>query len=309
MKSKIALLVLVILILAWSAFQPNGILVTLQDSFWSVNLLNKLVSSSSQIDQISLPEVPPHSEILLARQYLKDGQTQFAQEILLPLLHEQDRAVQGTYAEVLFATGQKIEAFGIWEKLNETIVLERAADHSAQIGDSQAFIAAYQTLYRLDPEKYTSSLALAFKSQDRFSEAEEFLLHARVEYPRSEYASDWLRYLADVYVDDGNWQQAEHTYQKTIKENPGDLKTWRNLGLLYSSQLNMPEKAIDSFKKMISLAPGESYGYLLLAQTYEKIGDTGNALDTYQKLLLFSPDDSSALQALERLTDTENSTP
>lgn len=309
MKSKVALLVLVILILAWSAFQPNGILVTLQDSFWSINLLNKLVSSSSQIDQVSLPEDPPHSEILLARQYLKDGQTQFAQEILSPLLHEQDRAVQGTYAEVLFATGQKIEAFDIWEKLNETIVLERAADHSAQIGDSQAFIAAYQSLYRLDPEKYTSSLALALKSQDRFYEAEEYLLLARVDYPRSEYASDWLRYLADIYVDDGDWQQAERTYQQTLNEDPGDLKTWRNLGLLYSSQLNMPEKAIDSFKKMILIAPGESYGYLLLAQTYEKIGDTGNALDTYQKLLLVSPEDSSALQALERLTDTENSIP
>ncbi len=309
MKTRLVLLVIVILFLGWSAFQPNGILTTVKNNLWSLNLVDQLFSDPGQTSQIAIPATQPHSAVLLARQAVKDGQFQTAQDTLSPLLPYQDRAVQGTYAELLYARGKKNEAFSIWEDLNETIILERAANQSSDQGEGQSIIAAYQSLYRLDPEKYTSSLAFTLKSQGQRSEAEDLLLLSRSDYPQSKYGSDWLRYLADIYVASGDWQQAEKIYLQTIDENAGDLRAWRNLGLLYNAQLNMPEKAIDCFQKMISLSPGEAYGYSLLAQTYEKIGDVANALLTYQNWLLVSPGDPSALQEVERLTNIENPKP
>ena len=301
MKIKISLLVILVLFLVWSAFQPNGVLVAIQHNLWSLNQVNRLLSAPDQLNQASLPPKTPHSAVLLARQTIKEGEYRGAQDILLPLLSYQDRAVQGTYAEVLYASGQKTEAFSIWENLNETIILERAANQSSGEADDLHVLEAYRSLYRLDPEKYTSSLAFTLKAQGKHAEVEEMLLLSRDEYPNSEYASDWLRFLADSYVARGDWQQAEQIYLQTIQENPSDLRAWRNLGLLYSSQMNMPEKAIECFQKMISLLPREPYGYTLLAQSYEKTGDIENALLTYQNLLLISPGDSTALQAVDRL--------
>lgn len=309
MKFKVFLWVLLILFLVWSAFQPKGIVVTLQQNFWSLNLVNRLLAAPDQVNQVSLPPATPHSAVLLARQAIRGQQFPFAEEILSPLLSDQDRAVQGTYAELLYATGRKTEAFRIWEKFNETIILERAANQASEEGEDLHLVEANRSLFRLDPEKYTSSLAFSLKGQGQVAEAEQILLSSRGEFPDSEYGSDWLRYLADIYVANGDWHQAENVYLQTIQENAADGRAWRNLGLLYLSQLSMPEKAIECFQQIVSLSPGETYGYSYLAQAYEKIGDTEKALQTYQNLLLVSPDDASALQAVERLTIEVNPTP
>ncbi|MDD2522631.1 MAG: tetratricopeptide repeat protein [Anaerolineaceae bacterium] len=307
MKKLVPFLILAIVLLG--LFHPNGILVTVHQNIWSIDLVSWLQADPGKISQVSVPSKTPHSAVLLARQAIREEQLEVAQQILVPLLTYQDRAVQGTYAELLYAQGQKTEAFRIWENLNETIILERAANKAIEQGDSQFLLAANQSLYRLDPEKYTSSLAFTLKSQGQLSEAEDLLLLSRSDYPNSDYASDWLRYLADIYVAETDWQKAEQIYRQAIMENSSDGRAWRNLGLLYTSQLKMPEKAIECFQKMISLSPGETYGYSLLAQAYEKTGDIEKALQTYQDLLLVSPCDSSALEAVERLTNLENSTP
>ena len=300
-KFKIAFLILAVLFLGWNAFQPGGWLNTFQQNLWSIDLLKQL-NSSDQIDQIQVPEISPHSAVLLARKALKDEQPYLAREILSSLLENQDRAVQGTNAEVLFANGQQTEAIKIWESLNETILLERAANNSTQPGDEQSLLAANQALYRLEPEKYASSLALTLKSLGRSAETEQLLQLSRSEYPESEYASNWLRYLADIYVDTGDWLKAEQVYLQTIQEDPDDIRVWRNLGLLYNSHLNSPEKAVECFQEMIQLSPGDSYGYLLLAQTYEKTNDLEKALYAYKSLLTIDPDNDTALQAVERLS-------
>ena len=138
------------------------------------------------------------------------------------------------------------------------------------------------------------------------SEAERLFLASREAYPESEYASNWLRYLADIYTDTGDWLKAEQVYLQTIEENPEDTRAWRNLGLLYSSGMNDHQKAIEIFQKMISLSPEDDYGYLLLAQSYEKAGDSEKALLTYQALLEIVPGNETALQAIDRLSGDED---
>src|SRR5690606_34943429 len=155
MKLKVSLLVLFVLFLVWSVFQSDGILITVQHNFWSLDLVNRHLADPDQLNQVSLPPTAPHSAVLLARQAIREQQLQFAEEILSPLLSYQDRAIQGTYAEVLYSSGRKSETFRIWEEFNETIILERAANQSSGEGDDQSVLDAYRSLYRLVPEKYT----------------------------------------------------------------------------------------------------------------------------------------------------------
>jgi tetratricopeptide (TPR) repeat protein len=75
------------------------------------------------------------------------------------------------------------------------------------------------------------------------------------------------------------------------------------------NQLNMPERAVDYFSKIVEISPGEINGYLLLAQAYENAGLIDKALQIYQRLLLISPDDSKALQNVERLSSQNKPTP
>ncbi|NLE83165.1 MAG: tetratricopeptide repeat protein [Chloroflexi bacterium] len=299
-KIKLGLLAVIILFLAWNAFQPEGWLETIRQNIWTVRMINDRLPAQEAITN------PPHSTVLLARSALEQGQPQIAMDLLSPLLSYQDRATKSMHAEVLYALGRQTEAVQIWEDLNETILLERAAGSSTYEGGEQILLAANQSLYRLDEEKYTSSLALTLKSQGQLSEAERLFLASREAYPESEYASNWLRYLADIYTDTGDWQKAEQVYLQTIEENPEDTKAWRNLGLLYSSGMNDHQKAIEIFQKMISLSPENDYGYLLLAQSYEKAGDSEKALRTYQALLEIVPGNETALQAIDRLSGNED---
>lgn len=299
-KIKLGLLAVIILFLAWNAFQPEGWLETIRQNIWTVRMINDRLPAQEAITN------PPHSTVLLARSALEQGQPQIAMDLLSPLLSYQDRATKSMHAEVLYALGRQTEAVQIWEDLNETILLERAAGSSTYEGGEQILLAANQSLYRLDEEKYTSSLALTLKSQGQLSEAERLFLASREAYPESEYASNWLRYLADIYTDTGDWLKAEQVYLQTIEENPEDTRAWRNLGLLYSSGMNDHQKAIEIFQKMISLSPEDDYGYLLLAQSYEKAGDSEKALLTYQALLEIVPGNETALQAIDRLSGDED---
>ena len=299
-KIKLGLLAVIILFLAWNAFQPEGWLETIRQNIWTVRMINDRLPAQEAITN------PPHSTVLLARSALEQGQPQIAMDLLSPLLSYQDRATKSMHAEVLYALGRQTEAVQIWEDLNETILLERAAGSSTYEGGEQILLAANQSLYRLDEEKYTSSLALTLKSQGQLSEAERLFLASREAYPESEYASNWLRYLADIYTDTGDWLKAEQVYLQTIEENPEDTRAWRNLGLLYSSGMNDHQKAIEIFQKMISLSPENDYGYLLLAQSYEKAGDSEKALRTYQALLEIVPGNETALQAIDRLSGNED---
>ena len=298
-KIKLAFLAVIILFLAWNSSQSEGWLATIRQNIWTVRMINDRLPAEEPTTN------PQHSTILVARTALAQGDPQTAMDQLSPLLSYQDRATRNMHAEVLYAQGQQTEAIRIWEDLNETILLERVARSSTYEGGEQFLLAANQSLYRLDEEKYTSSLALTLKSQGQLPEAERLFLAARADYPESDYAPNWLRYLADIYTDTGEWQKAEQVYLQTLEENPDDTKAWRNLGLLYSSRMNDHEKAIETFQRMISLSPDDDYGYLLLAQSYEKAGESKKALQTYRTLLEIVPGDETALQAIDRLSGDE----
>ena len=230
MKNKLVIALLAAVFLIWSTFKPGGIVALIRENAWSLNLL-KQVNQGISASALALPSGNlPDSAILLARQALKENNLPLANQIIQPLLAQPDRAILETYAEYLYANGQVPEAIKIWESLNDTLLLERAADPASQQGSPQNTLLAYQSLFKLDPEKYTSSLAFTLKGQGQLAEATELLRASMQQYPNSKYASDWLRYLADISVGQQDWQQAELTYRQVVNENPSNQTAWRNLG-------------------------------------------------------------------------------
>ncbi len=238
--------------------------------------------------------------MLAARQALHQNQPVKAFELINPIKDVPDQAVRNTYAEVLYLNGRIIEAINVWEELHDTYYLEKAAKDLSAKGDYEKSLQANQALYRFDPEKFTSSLAISLQKNNRFEEAADVIIHARRTYIGSTHSLYWLRYLASIYLDEQNWQAAEQTYIRIVTEFPED-DAWKNLGLLYL-RMNEPEKAVDSFNQMLSITHTNVSVYYLLAQAYERAGRIDEAIQTFQKVLTFSPEDPTALEGIDRLS-------
>lgn len=287
--------------IGWSFLQPSGILSTLNNNLSLVNYVKQLLSTPDQFDPPLDLTNAPHVGMLAARQALRQKQPEKANELILPLLNFSDRAVQGTYAEILYANGKTLEAIKIWAKLKDTYSLVQVTQKLNAEGDQNNSLIAGQALYSINPEKYTYIIASVFMTANRLDEASQLLVASIKNYEDSGYSNLWYSYLTNIFNAQKNWLEAEQIYLQIITENPVDQKAWRNLGLLYLSQLKNPEKAIECFNKIIDLSPKDVNSHYLLAQAYEESGRLEDALKTFQLVLTISPDDQTALKAVERL--------
>lgn len=271
----------------------------------NLSLVDYLKEVLNSPKSIALPvdmQASQHAQVLSSRFALRSNRPADALEWMTPLANSEDNEAQLSYAEVLYANGRFSEAIDLWEKTQSAVILERAAEDFNLNEQPAERLLVDQALYQLDPEKYTSGLAVTLKNQGLYDDATELLLYSRKIFSQSIYSGNWLRYLADVYVEQGLWQDAEKTYLQAVDEDPLDEKTWRNLGLLYLSTLDQPEQAIDCFKTTIRLSPASTSYHLWLAQAYEDSGKIEEALRTYRDVLILSPEDSVALAAVERLS-------
>jgi tetratricopeptide (TPR) repeat protein len=303
------LLALSILFIVWSLLQSSGILSTITNNLSLVNYVKKLEKNPEQFDPPPTLLNSPHVGMLAARQALRQNQTERAYDLILPLLESPDRVVMETYAEILYKKGEIFNAIIIWDTIADTHSLKSAASDLSGKGDYENKVRVFQSLQRFFPEKFTSGLAVALWENGQLVEASDLLLSSLNEYSDSTLSSEWLRFLADIYIDQHRWQDAEQVYLELINKDPKNLLALKNLGDIYMNQLNMPERAVDYFSKIVEISPGEINGYLLLAQAYENAGLIDKALQIYQRLLLISPDDSKALQNVERLSSQNKPTP
>jgi len=103
--------------------------------------------------------------------------------------------------------------------------------------------------------------------------------------------------LIGLYHDEkGNYPQALHYYQKSLKINEeikykeGQVRCYINIGLIYRMQGNFP-KALENFKEALNLSEeiaykrGSIYCYINIGNLYIDQGDYHRALEYYQKSL------------------------
>ena len=89
-----------------------------------------------------------------------------------------------------------------------------------------------------------------------------------------------------------------------VEVEPDSASAHNNLGLLYQQGEEAP-KAIEHFRRAISLGPRRSAPYLNLARAYLLQGETEMARRVLRKLREVRPEDPGALEMLRALEEKE----
>ena len=97
------------------------------------------------------------------------------------------------------------------------------------------------------------------------------------------------RNMSGIYFALGQDAEAFETNQHAMNIDPKDPYVHYNFGVL-AARRGKPEEAIGWFTRVIELAPNIGDGYLGLATTYLKEGDTGNAVFNFSQAYQRSPD-------------------
>ncbi len=97
-----------------------------------------------------------------------------------------------------------------------------------------------------------------------------------------------------------DWSKVADTYIEILKIDPNNTIVLYRLGLIYYYRPDY-QKAYECFEKIVNLYPFDYYSNLMLAWTSYQLGKGKEAEILFKKVLLISPDDSSALEGLNLL--------
>ena len=158
---------------------------------------------------------------------------------------------------------------------------------------------SYVKAVRLSPDRIGAILGLGqvYAKQTRFNDAIT-KFEKVIEIQRDN--TDAHYQLAQVYIKLGQKEKAASTMaffkilrhtdpllqkaQKWVKIHPDDPKGYNNLGILYLTRERF-DKAIENYKRAISLSPTLTAAHYNLGLTYHKQGKVKLAIGAYQKAL------------------------
>lgn len=95
----------------------------------------------------------------------------------------------------------------------------------------------------------------------------------------------------------GNWDQVMLHYNKILEQSPNQTTVLYRMGLIYYNKGDYA-KAGSYFEKLVNLYPFTYDGLIMYAWTCFKLGKLNEAKVLFNKVLLLSPDDSSAAEGL-----------
>ncbi|RLD69200.1 MAG: hypothetical protein DRI95_00770 [Bacteroidetes bacterium] len=95
----------------------------------------------------------------------------------------------------------------------------------------------------------------------------------------------------------GKWDEVISLYKKILNNNPNQTTANYRLGLIYYGKKDYP-KSYKYFKKVVDLYPFGYDGLLMFAWTNFQQGKMREAKVLFNKVLMYSPDDKSALEGL-----------
>jgi len=99
----------------------------------------------------------------------------------------------------------------------------------------------------------------------------------------------------------GKNEEAKTLYQKSLSINPESSSTLNNYGFLLDSKFNKPKKAVEYYKKAISINTNLIEARINLATAYRKLEKVEKSKKEYFKILKIFPKDSDAHNNLANL--------
>jgi len=297
--------VVILGILVWGFITPSGIRGAWANNVWSTKFVKSYYEDPATLSQFPpAPTTHVHWNLFLIQLAIQNKDYDLAMEYINPLVEASDHLALDAYVTILYLQEDYAKALELWEQIGDIRIIDRAAHDLINKGRQDLSLIGYKKLYEINPEKYTSSYAVILKNLDHYDEASSIFLHSIKEYPNSKEKVNWLRYVADILARQQKWPEAESAYLEALAEDASDFKTWRNLGILYSSGIKDNQKAVESFTRLIELNPDIPYGYYLLGQAYEFLGNKNSAIENYNNALVVDPDYPKVKQALERLSSS-----
>lgn len=110
--------------------------------------------------------------------------------------------------------------------------------------------------------------------------------------------------IATSYRDLGEYKKAEEAYRKIIDMSPGDVIAYRNLADVFILQYPDDEEGLLEFMNAgidSVLDPSDLLSYL--AAYYRDRGNTGEAIEYFEKFLIINPSSAPVQYELERLRE------
>lgn len=300
-RLPVAFLIVIIAIAVWGFFSPNGVRAAVVNNLWSIQNLRFQYESPGST-QPAPPATHLHAPIFLAMQAIDAADYNRASAYLQPLVDASDPLAINSYARILFLQGDYTSAFNLWEKQGNTSALIAAASELPEDA-ADLRVLAYKSLVKINPQKYTIELAIRMRGHSDPDELVRVLKDSIERYPGAPHHSLWIRYLGDVYVEQGKTAEAEATYRQAVSVNPREYEAWRNLGLLYYGSSDRFMESVEPFLKCIELDPQGAFPYLLLANVYERDGQPEVALRYFQDVLQLDPENPQALEGIKRLSN------
>ena len=156
-------------------------------------------------------------------------------------------------------------------------------------GDYDEAVRRVQQLLAIDPRHATSyvHLGVSYVAQQKFDAS-------IAAYREAARLQPDLERLAEQSID-----LVERL--RRARQRPDDAEAQARLGELYASD-GRSDRAIESFERVIALAPKRPEGFFTLARLYEEEDREADALWTYREGLLLDPDNTQARNNFEKLS-------
>ena len=176
------------------------------------------------------------------------------------------------------------------EAFKQSYELEYSGEYSKAIG-------LLKEVYNEDSYEINLRLGWLTYLSGNFTEAIPYYQKSIQLRPLSVEARLGLVYPASAM---GNWTHVENMYKEILEIDPENSLVNYRMGLIYYGRENY-NAAAKYFEKVINLYPFEYDGIIMMAWTNFKLEKHREAKVLFQKALLISPDDESALEGLELL--------
>lgn len=161
-------------------------------------------------------------------------------------------------------------------------------------GDYGNAIKELQNVYSAGSYEMNLRLGWLCYQSGKFTDAIAYYEKSISLMPMSEEARMGIVYPASAL---GNWDQVINHYTKILENNAANTTVNYRLGVIYYERKDY-KKAYSYFEKVINLYPFGYDALIMYAWTNLKLNKTREATVLFNKVLMLSPDDKSALEGL-----------
>jgi tetratricopeptide (TPR) repeat protein len=258
---------------------------------WSIEYVRFKQAGSDR----SISEFPPNhirSRLWLARDALRQGDPELAQELVVDIGEQGDVDALLIFGDSLVAQGEYDEAQDVFLRAGNIQRLLIFAELMQAAVSKEHGLAIYYQIYEVDPEEGTLPLANALWSYEGPGSQEQAvnLLRQSIEqYPFSVHRMRWALQLGDFLLEQSKLEEAEAVYRLIIREYD-TIHAYLGLGWILYGEGEGLDAAIAEFQKAVILFPENGEGYLAMGRVLVEEGRYEEADFWFAEAITREPD-------------------